>query len=148
EDAGKGLDDATSEFKERRAQGDALAHRPQQNIKQSHRDDLASHLDEIDGETQLKQASVRQYVGRRSRGVAEDQQSFADKALREYACQDGKEIKHTRHAGEKTRRSFCDPSGHCSSSNESLGPYVHDELSLRNLFEGFDVTLRVNEAKV
>jgi len=29
-----------------------------------------------------------------------------------------------------------------------LGPYVHDELSLRNLFEGFDVTLRVNEAKV
>jgi len=32
--------------------------------------------------------------------------------------------------------------------NESLGPYVHDELSLRNLFEGFDVTLRVNEAKV
>src|SRR6266478_7576319 len=70
EEAAKGLDDATGEAQERRNQRDAPAGRLKQIIKESCDSDLAGHFDEVDRETQLKKAPVRQYVGRRSRGVA------------------------------------------------------------------------------
>src|SRR5438876_1086789 len=113
EEAAKGLDDATGEAQERRNQRDAPAGRLKQIIKESCDSDLAGHFDQVDRETQLKKAPVRQYVGRRSRGVAVYNQPAADETLSEYSRQYGEEIKHTGNPGLETRRRF----RHCSGSH-------------------------------
>lgn len=53
----------------------------------------------VDCETQLKQAPVRQDVGRRSRGVAVYHQRAAHETLSEYPRQHGEQIKHTSDPG-------------------------------------------------
>jgi hypothetical protein len=58
---------------------------PPQNIKQSHRGNRASHLDQVECEPQLKQTSVHQYVCPRSCGVAEYNKTFRSEALSEYS---------------------------------------------------------------
>src|SRR6059036_951060 len=69
--------------------------------------DLARHFDEVDCETQLKQAFVHQYVGRRSRGVAVYHKAAAHETLGEYSRQYGKEIKSTGNPGLEPQRRFC-----------------------------------------
>jgi hypothetical protein len=62
----------------------------------------------------LEQALIRQYVVCRKRGVAEDNQSFADEALREYSTEDGKQKQHTGYPSQETRRSFREKCCHVS----------------------------------
>src|SRR5207245_11434136 len=101
---------------------DALARRLKQLIKQYRHGDLARHLDHVDRETQLKQASVRKYVGRRSRGVAGYNQLVADEALGEYSRQHSEEIKHLSDPRLETLRCFCNPFHHyrCAHTRFSL----------------------------
>src|SRR5213080_5498313 len=122
EEAAKGLDDATGEAQERRNQRDAPAGRLKQIIKESCDSDLAGHFDQVDREAQLKKAPVRQYVGRRSRGVAVYNQPAADETLSEYSRQYGEEIKHTGNPGLETRRRYRNPFRHYS--------FAHTRFSL------------------
>ena len=57
---------------------------------------------------------MRQDVGRRSRGVAGDDQPAAHETLREYSRQYGKEIKSAGNPGLETRRRFFDRLGSLS----------------------------------
>jgi len=86
EDAGKGLEDRTSEVDEGCDQSHAAIHRPQQDIPKRGGRDIARHFDEIDREAQSEQAGVRQDVVCGRRGVAEINQSVTDEALREYGA--------------------------------------------------------------
>src|SRR2546427_11939363 len=69
EEAAKGLDYATGDGQERRNQRDAPAGRLKQIIKKSCGNESAGHFDQVERETQLKKAPVRQYIGRRKRGA-------------------------------------------------------------------------------
>src|SRR6266850_2074487 len=113
-EAAKSLDDATGDAQERGNQRDAPARRLKQVIKESCHSDLAGHFDEVDCETQLKQAPVCQYVRRRSRCVAVYHKAAAHETLGEYSRQHGEEIKGTGNPGLETRRRFLQPPHHCS----------------------------------
>src|SRR6266478_440219 len=91
-EAAKSLDDTTGEAQERGNQRDTPARRLKQVIKESCHSDLARHFDEVDCETQLKQAPVCQYVDRRSRCVAVYHKAAAHETLGEYSRQYGEEI--------------------------------------------------------
>src|SRR6266480_3443833 len=87
-------------------QRDAPARWLKQVIKESCHSDLARHFDEVYCETQLKQALVHQYVGRRSCGVAVYHQAAAHETLGEYSRQYGQEIKGTGNPSLEPRRRF------------------------------------------
>ncbi len=103
-EAAKSLDDATGEAQIRSHQRDAPARGLKQVVKKGCHCDLARHFNEVDCEAQLKQAPVREYVGRRSRGVAIYNKPTANETLGEYSRQYGEEIKDTRHPGQGTQR--------------------------------------------
>src|SRR5467141_218983 len=113
-EAAKSLDDATGDAQERGKQRDAPARRLKQVIKESCHRDLARHFDEVDCETQLKQALVHHYVGRRSRGVAVYHKAAAHETLGEYSRQYGEEIKGTGNPSLEPRRRFCNSFHHFS----------------------------------
>jgi hypothetical protein len=123
-EAANSLDDATGEADERRKKREAPARRLKQVVKESCHSDLASHFDEVDCETPLKQGPVGQYIGRRSRGVAVYNKPPAHETLGEYPRQYGEEIKHTRNSGLQTRRRFCDPLRYyaCAHSGSPIIP--------------------------
>src|SRR6266478_6245743 len=113
-EAAKSLDDATGEAQQRGNQRDAPARRLKQVIKESCHSDLAGHFDEVDCETQLKQAPVCQYVRRRSRCVAVCHKAAAHETLGEYSRQYREEIKGAGNPGLETRRRFCNSFHHFS----------------------------------
>src|SRR5262249_50067770 len=80
--------------------------RPEQEIKESRRRDLAGHLDHVDGEAPFKQRPVRQDVAGCSGGVARDDQPLANESLRKDARQYGEEVKQASHSGDATRGCF------------------------------------------
>jgi hypothetical protein len=71
---------SSAEFKHQEQQSDSPIDRLQQLIKERCSNDLAGHLDEIDGEAKLKQSSVRQYIRRRGSQVAENNQPFTEQS--------------------------------------------------------------------
>jgi hypothetical protein len=118
----EGLDDATGDFEEERQQRDGAVDRLHQLIEEHGARDLTRHLDQIDGEAQLKQALVREDIGRRRPGVVEVDESFADEGLGEDSRHDGEQKKQTSHAGQETWRRRGDGCGHLSSSNLRMSP--------------------------
>src|SRR5947208_11552250 len=91
--AAKRFNDAPGQTQERGEQRDAPACRLEQIVKQTCGSNLAGHFDEVNGETPLKQAPVRQDVRCRGRSVPFNDKPGADEALREYSCEYCEQIK-------------------------------------------------------
>jgi hypothetical protein len=134
-DAAKSLDDTACEAQERSQQRDAPARRLEQVIEESRHSDIARHFDEEDCVTPLKQASVRQDVGRRSRGVAIDYKPVAHETLSEYSRQYGEERESARDSGFETRRCFCGGFRHYNGAHNRFSEpdWLDSTLTLQTL---------------
>src|SRR5438552_10562892 len=100
----KRFNDAPGQAQERGEQRDAPTCRLEQIVKQTCDSNLAGHFDEVHGETPLKQALVRQDVGRGGRSVALNDKPGADEALGEYSCEYSQQINSACNPRLKTRR--------------------------------------------